>query len=121
MTPRLPSGYQHGTTRAYPLCKPACAACRAANTAAKAAKRREQLAADAAKALGEKAPHVEGLDLWGPAPAPLSVIRGMHRHRFLVRANRGVDVSAFLAAWSSRVKLHSAVRVQIDVDPYSFL
>jgi primosomal protein N' (replication factor Y) len=81
----------------------------------------EQLAAEAAKALGEKAPHVEGLDLWGPAPAPLSVIRGMHRHRFLVRANRGVDVSAFLAAWSSRVKLHSAVRVQIDVDPYSFL
>jgi primosomal protein N' (replication factor Y) len=81
----------------------------------------EKLAADAAKALGEKAPHVEGLDLWGPAPAPLSVIRGMHRHRFLVRANRGVDVSAFLAAWSARVKLHSAVRVQIDVDPYSFL
>ena len=47
--------------------------------------------------------------------------RGMHRRRFLIRANRGVDVSAFLAAWASRVKLHSAVRVQIDVDPYSFL
>lgn len=81
----------------------------------------EQLADDAAKAMGEKAPHVQGLDLWGPAPAPLSVIRGMHRRRFLVRADRGVDISAFLAAWSSRVKLHSAVRVQIDVDPYSFL
>jgi primosomal protein N' (replication factor Y) len=81
----------------------------------------EALANDAAKALGEKAPHVDGLDLWGPAPAPLSVIRGMHRRRFLVRANRGVDVSAFLAAWAARVKLHSAVRVQIDVDPYSFL
>jgi primosomal protein N' (replication factor Y) (superfamily II helicase) len=81
----------------------------------------EQLANDAAKTMGEKAPVVEGLDLWGPAPAPLSVIRGMHRRRFLIRANRGVDVSAFLAAWAGRVKLHSAVRVQIDVDPYSFL
>ena len=81
----------------------------------------ELLANDAAKLMGEKAPVVDGLDLWGPAPAPLSVIRGMHRRRFLIRANRGVDVSAFLAAWSSRVKLHSAVRVQIDVDPYSFL
>jgi primosomal protein N' (replication factor Y) len=81
----------------------------------------EMLANDAAKLMGETAPMVEGLDLWGPAPAPLSVIRGMHRRRFLIRANRGVDVSAFLAAWASRVKLHSAVRVQIDVDPYSFL
>ncbi|WP_416200346.1 primosomal protein N' [Terricaulis sp.] len=81
----------------------------------------ELLANDAAKLMGEKAPVVEGLDLWGPAPAPLSVIRGMHRRRFLIRANRGVDVSAFLAAWAGRVKLHSAVRVQIDVDPYSFL
>jgi primosomal protein N' (replication factor Y) len=81
----------------------------------------EQLANDAAKLMGEKAPVTDGLDLWGPAPAPLSVIRGMHRRRFLVRANRGVDVSAYLATWSSRVKLHSAVRVQIDVDPYSFL
>ncbi|HJS80356.1 MAG TPA: primosomal protein N', partial [Vitreimonas sp.] len=81
----------------------------------------EQLANDAAKLMGEKAPVTDGLDLWGPAPAPLSVIRGMHRRRFLIRANRGVDVSAYLSTWSSRVKLHSAVRVQIDVDPYSFL
>lgn len=81
----------------------------------------EQLANDQAKLMGEKAPNVEGLELWGPAPAPLSVIRGMHRRRFLIRADRGIDVSAFLAAWAERVKLHSAVRVQIDVDPYSFL
>jgi primosomal protein N' (replication factor Y) len=73
--------------------------------------------------MGEKAPHVEGLDLWGPAPTPTpwSVIHGVQGRRFLVRANRGVDVSAFLAAWAGRAKLHSAVRVQIDVDPYSFL
>jgi primosomal protein N' (replication factor Y) len=81
----------------------------------------EKLANDAAEALGKAAPNADGLDLWGPAPAPLAIIRGMHRRRFLARADRGVDISAFLAAWVSRVKLHSAVRVQIDVDPYSFL
>jgi primosomal protein N' (replication factor Y) (superfamily II helicase) len=81
----------------------------------------EPLANEATRVLGEKAPNAAGLDLWGPAPAPLAVIRGMHRRRFLIRADRGVDVSAFLATWMARVKLHSAVRVQIDVDPYSFL
>lgn len=81
----------------------------------------DQLANDAAKALGEHVPNVKGVDTWGPAPAPLAVIRGMHRRRFLIRADRGVDLSAFLASWAGRVKLHSAVRVQIDVDPYSFL
>lgn len=75
----------------------------------------------AANALGEAAPATDGVDVWGPAPAPLSVIRGMHRRRFLVRADRGVDLSAYVAAWVERVKLHSSVRLQIDVDPYSFL
>jgi primosomal protein N' (replication factor Y) len=71
--------------------------------------------------MGEAAPSAEGVDVWGPAPAPLAVIRGMHRRRFLVRADRGVDLSAFMAAWKARVKLSSAVRLQIDVEPYSFL
>jgi len=81
----------------------------------------EELANAACAHLGEKAPHAEGVDLWGPAPAPLALVRGLHRKRFLVRADRGVDLSAFMSAWMSRVKTHSAVRVQVDVDPYSFL
>jgi len=45
MTPKLPDGYVHGTTRAYRFCRPACAECRAANTAAAAARRAAKLAA----------------------------------------------------------------------------
>ncbi len=75
----------------------------------------------AAEALGEKVPAADGVDVYGPAPAPLAVVRGRSRRRFLVRADRGVDLSAFMAAWVARVKLSSAVRVQIDIDPYSFL
>jgi primosomal protein N' (replication factor Y) len=75
----------------------------------------------AAHEMGEKAPSAEGVDVWGPAPAPLSVIRGQHRRRFLVRADRTVDLSAFMTAWRERVKLGNAVRIQIDVEPYSFL
>lgn len=45
MTPELPVGYEHGTTRAYRVCRPACAACRAANTRAAADRRAARLAA----------------------------------------------------------------------------
>ncbi len=81
----------------------------------------EQGANYAADALSRAAPHADGVEVWGPAPAPLAVVRGLHRRRFLVRADRGIDLSAFMSAWTGRVKLHAAVRVQIDVDPYSFL
>ncbi len=82
----------------------------------------DELAAhEAASALGAVAPNGEGVDVWGPAPAPLAVIRGRYRKRFLIRADRGVDISAFMSAWMSRVKLPSSVRVQVDIDPYSFL
>jgi primosomal protein N' (replication factor Y) len=73
------------------------------------------------KALAAAAPNVEGLEVYGPADAPLGLIRGRRRKRFLVRADRSVDLQAFLAAWKARAKVPSSVRVTIDVDPYSFL
>jgi len=67
------------------------------------------------------APNAEGVSVFGPADAPLALVRGMRRKRFLVRADRGVDLQAFLAAWRARVKVPGSIRLTIDVDPYSFL
>ncbi|MEZ5939456.1 MAG: primosomal protein N' [Hyphomonadaceae bacterium] len=66
-------------------------------------------------------PHARGVEVWGPAPAPISVLRGRHRRRFLVRSERNVDLSAFLTSWRERVKIPSSVRVTLDVEPYSFM
>jgi len=64
---------------------------------------------------------VRGVEVLGPAPAPLAVLRSRHRRRFLVRAERGVHVQAVVRAWLNSVKLPSGARLQVDIDPYSFL
>lgn len=62
-----------------------------------------------------------GVETWGPAPAPLTILRARHRRRFLVKAGKRVHVQAVLRQWLARVKVANQVRVQVDIDPYSFL
>jgi primosomal protein N' (replication factor Y) (superfamily II helicase) len=74
-----------------------------------------------AQAYARAAPHMPGVDTLGPAPAPLAVLRGRHRRRFLLKAKREVNIQAVLRQWLAKVKVPTNVRVQVDVDPYSFL
>jgi primosomal protein N' (replication factor Y) len=71
--------------------------------------------------MAAAAPNTPGVEVYGPADAPLGLVRGRRRKRFLVRADRGVDLSAYMAAWRARVRPPGQVRVAIDIDPYSFL
>ncbi|CAN5476398.1 primosomal protein N' [soil metagenome] len=74
-----------------------------------------------AQALAQAIPNAERLEVYGPADAPLGLIRGRRRKRLLVRADRDVDLQGFLRAWLQRVKVPGSVRLTVDVDPYSFL
>ncbi len=78
-------------------------------------------AAAAAAALGRTAPFGDGVEVLGPAPAPLALLRGRHRHRLLLKALRGVRVQPVVRAWLDRANLPTTVKVQVDVDPHSFL
>ncbi|HLS67992.1 MAG TPA: primosomal protein N' [Kiloniellales bacterium] len=75
----------------------------------------------AAAALARQAPRQEGLQVLGPAPAPLAILRGRHRQRFLVKARRDLPLQAILAEWVGRFPKRGALRLQVDIDPYSFL
>ena len=75
----------------------------------------------AARAFARQAPQVDGIEVLGPAPAPLAMLRGRHRRRFLVKAQRAVPLQSTLRAWLDAVKLPAAIRVQMDIDPYSFI
>ena len=74
-----------------------------------------------AEALAQAIPNAERLEVYGPADAPLGLIRGRRRKRLLVRADRDVNLQSFLRAWLARVKVPGSVRLTVDVDPYSFL
>lgn len=74
-----------------------------------------------ARELALAIPNTEGIDVYGPADAPLSLVRGMWRKRFLVRADRNRDLQGFMTAWLKSLKAPNAVRVVTDIEPYSFL
>jgi primosomal protein N' (replication factor Y) len=75
----------------------------------------------AARALARAAPQLPGVQVLGPAPAPLAVLRRRHRRRLLVKAARDVNLQALLRGWLGRVRLAGSARLQVDIDPYSFL
>ncbi len=75
----------------------------------------------AARDLGRAAPAAEGLAVFGPAPAPLAMLRGRHRVRLLVHARRSLDLQGIIAAWLEAVPVPASVRVTVDIDPYNFL
>lgn len=77
--------------------------------------------AGAARLLARNAPRVAGMRVLGPAPAPLALLRGRHRHRLLVKAERQVNLQGELGRWLAPLRLPSSVRLQIDIDPQSFM
>jgi primosomal protein N' (replication factor Y) len=78
-------------------------------------------AAATARLIGRSAPRIDGMHVFGPAPAPLAMLRGRHRQRLLVHARRSLDVQSVMREWLGGLDWPRSVRVAVDVDPYSFL
>lgn len=80
-------------------------------------KRVEETAYHFAKAF----PGYPDVHLLGPTPAPLSKIRANYRWRMLIQAPRTVNLQAVLRSWLSQAPRDSKTRIQVDIDPCSFL
>ena len=74
-----------------------------------------------ARDLGRAAPHRDGVSVLGPAPAPLAILRGRHRRRLLLKTRRDIAVQPILRDWLAKVALPRGGRIEVDVDPVSFL
>ncbi len=75
-----------------------------------------------ARRLAAAAPRAEDVRVLGPAEAPLALVRGRYRFRLLLKSPRGFDLSTYLRAWLAAVpKAKGNIKLEVDVDPQSFL
>ncbi|WP_375450770.1 primosomal protein N' [uncultured Devosia sp.] len=75
-----------------------------------------------AKKLLSAAPMAEGVKLFGPADAPVAMVRGRHRVRLLAQSGKDFDLSGYVRFWlGSAEKVTGNLRVQVDIDPMSFM
>jgi primosomal protein N' (replication factor Y) len=74
-----------------------------------------------ARGLARTAPSTQGIELLGPAPAPIPLIGGRHRWRLLLRAGRSLDVQGYIRRWFADAKAKGSLRIDVDIDPYNFL
>lgn len=61
-----------------------------------------------------------GAQVFGPAPAPIARVRGRHRVRLLVKAEKSAPLQEALARWVAQLRIKGDLRVAVDIDPQSF-
>ncbi len=74
-----------------------------------------------ARHLARARPPSDLYQLLGPAPAPISLLRGKHRWRLLLKSGRNALPQPYLDAWLAKHSIPKNVKIQIDIDPQSFL
>ena len=70
--------------------------------------------------LGQVAFNDENISTLGPAPAPIFMLREKYRYRLLLKTAKNINIQEVIRQWMRRVKVPSNIRVEVDIDPYSF-
>ncbi len=73
-----------------------------------------------ARDLSKAAPDLDEVRVLGPSPAPLFLLRRQYRHRFVIIAQRSVNIQKIIEQWLGSIPIARDVKIKIDVDPYSF-
>ncbi|GAA6208155.1 primosomal protein N' [Cognatishimia sp. WU-CL00825] len=81
-----------------------------------------QLAFDLGNALArnDQALRQVGAQVFGPAPAPIARVRGRHRVRLLVKADKTAQLQPALTKWLSQFPIKGDLRLAVDIDPQNF-
>lgn len=71
--------------------------------------------------LGNVAPNDTNIMTLGPAPAPIHMLRGKYRYRLLLKTGKNIKIQEIIKLWLKKVKIPNKIRVNVDIDPYSFM
>ena len=63
----------------------------------------------------------EECNVLGPVEAPINLLKGQFRYRILLKGKSRKNLNVFTKKMVNSVKIPSAVKVIIDVDPYTFM
>ena len=63
---------------------------------------------------------IDDVDFFGPAPAPLSRLKGKHRLRFLIHEKKGRKIQKIIQHWLSKAPQSPSVTITTDIDPQNF-
>ncbi|WP_409432107.1 primosomal protein N' [Litorimonas sp. RW-G-Af-16] len=67
------------------------------------------------------APRAKGIEILGPSEAPIGRLRGRFRWRLFIQAEAQVNLSKYMSVWQSKLRPPSKYKIQIDIDPQSFM
>jgi primosomal protein N' (replication factor Y) len=79
----------------------------------------KELTEKVAKSLARTSP--KNIKVFGPAPAPIFLLRGRTRWRFLLKAPSEKSLNHAIKSWIFSQKIPKNIKIQIDIDPVSFL
>lgn len=63
----------------------------------------------------------KNIKIFGPAPAPIFMIRGKVRWRILLKSNHKNALNSEISTWISQLKIPPDIKITIDIDPITFL
>lgn len=65
-------------------------------------------------------PSIENFYILGPTNAPVYLLRGFYRKRFLIKSLLSINIQKHTRQWLAKFKAPNSIKIQIDVDPISF-
>lgn len=71
--------------------------------------------------LSHAIPRHKSISVLGPSPAPMHQLKGWYRWRFLIKGSKTDKIQPYIDSWIGKIQTPSTVKIQIDIDPYSFM